>query len=218
MYDHHLKKDARDPRVVKTNVKLRRALVQFLQYHTLKDLSVQKITAMAGVTRGTFYLHYSDKEDFVKQIQLGFLHHFFKQVIVYVDSLEALQAFPAFNVSLAFSFISEHATTFDVFLNREKTLTFNDQFHAGLVSYFEEYVRKSYDVSIPESSLPEKPVFDFYAGAFISLVSNWLKDNKRYSSDYMAHIFESLLCADNHDVSKVQQFFTFDKNGLTHVY
>lgn len=54
-----------DPRVIKTQRRLRRALVELLQVMPVKSISVQHITSRANVTRGTFYLHYRDKKEFV---------------------------------------------------------------------------------------------------------------------------------------------------------
>lgn len=43
-----------DPRVVKTQTNLRRALVYLMQHEKLENISVQKITKTANITRGTF--------------------------------------------------------------------------------------------------------------------------------------------------------------------
>ncbi len=51
-----------DPRVVKTRNSLRKALVYLMRREKLEDISVQKITETANITRGTFYLHYKDKK------------------------------------------------------------------------------------------------------------------------------------------------------------
>ena len=55
-----------DPRVVKTRSSLRKALVYLMKHEKLENISVQKITETANITRGTFYLHYKDKRDFIK--------------------------------------------------------------------------------------------------------------------------------------------------------
>lgn len=47
-----------DPRVMKTRLNLRHALGYLMRQEDLKDISVQKITDTAHITRGTFYLHY----------------------------------------------------------------------------------------------------------------------------------------------------------------
>ena len=50
-----------DPRVIKTRNSLRKALVYLMRRDKIENISVQKITETANITRGTFYLHYRDK-------------------------------------------------------------------------------------------------------------------------------------------------------------
>lgn len=76
-------KDRRiDPRVVKTQRRLRRALVELLRVMPVKSISVQHITSRANVTRGTFYLHYRDKKEFVSVTLKQVVDDFFKAVSV----------------------------------------------------------------------------------------------------------------------------------------
>ena len=56
-----------DPRVQRTKQQLRRALVELLKTATTKEISIQAITKQAQITRGTFYLHYEDKTDFIQK-------------------------------------------------------------------------------------------------------------------------------------------------------
>ena len=59
-----------DPRVVKTRKKLRQAFLDLLKTRQLMDMNIKDLTNQAGVTRGTFYLHYRDKDTFVETIML----------------------------------------------------------------------------------------------------------------------------------------------------
>ena len=71
-----------DPRVIKTQRRLRRALVELLQVMPVKSISVQHITSRANVTRSTFYLHYRDKKEFVSTTLNQVMDDFFKAVSV----------------------------------------------------------------------------------------------------------------------------------------
>lgn len=67
-----------DPRVIKTKKRLRQAYIASLSGDE-KQLSVAHITALAGVTRGTFYQHYADKAEFFAAVLVDtaadFMHH-----------------------------------------------------------------------------------------------------------------------------------------------
>ena len=71
-----------DPRVIKTRNSLRKALVYLMRREKLEDISVQKITETANITRGTFYLHYKDKQDFIQSAIQEIVDDFFNQVMI----------------------------------------------------------------------------------------------------------------------------------------
>jgi len=55
------KENKLDPRVRRTRQLLEQALLDLLAEHDFQSISVQDITARAGVNRATFYAHFSDK-------------------------------------------------------------------------------------------------------------------------------------------------------------
>ncbi len=52
-----------DRRIRRTRQALRAALVELVMEHGYESVTVQQITARAGIARTTFYLHYQDKDD-----------------------------------------------------------------------------------------------------------------------------------------------------------
>lgn len=66
-----------DPRIMKTKQQLKRALIKLLSKQSTQSLSIQQITETAEITRGTFYLHYHDKQDFIQTIVNDFVTDFF---------------------------------------------------------------------------------------------------------------------------------------------
>src|SRR5690348_3058961 len=61
------KKTKVDPRIKRTNKYLRDALVELLKEKDVTSITIQEITEKAELTRGTSYLHYQDKQDFLMQ-------------------------------------------------------------------------------------------------------------------------------------------------------
>ncbi|RIP27513.1 TetR/AcrR family transcriptional regulator, partial [Staphylococcus gallinarum] len=58
-----------DSRILKTKRNTRKALITLLKHKKYDDISVKDICEVAGISRGTFYLHYKDKFDLVEQYQ-----------------------------------------------------------------------------------------------------------------------------------------------------
>lgn len=130
-----------DPRVVKTRNSLRKALVYLMRREKIEDISVQKITETASITRGTFYLHYKDKHDFIKSAIKEILDDFFAEVMVDSDdfSLSMKRTVQVFSVSRAFNYIEKNADIFDVLLNSEKTDFFYEQMYDRLANGLANY-------------------------------------------------------------------------------
>lgn len=130
-----------DPRVVKTRNSLRKALVYLMRREKLEDISVQKITETANITRGTFYLHYKDKKDFIRSAINEILDEFFDQVMVESEDLSFSkgQTVQVFSLQKAFQYIESEADIFDVLLNNERMnlqISFIDSALLGLISHW----------------------------------------------------------------------------------
>ncbi|WP_251574898.1 TetR/AcrR family transcriptional regulator [Limosilactobacillus agrestimuris] len=183
-----------DPRVVKTRNSLRKALVYLMQREKLEDISVQKITETANITRGTFYLHYKDKKDFIKSAINELLDEFFDQVMVESEDLSFTKGQPVkvFSLQKAFQYIESEADIFDVLLNNKR----NDFFYEQLYDRLSDQLSKYYAaVAEPDkqSEVPLNLQISFIDSALLGLISHWLKDGMIYTSRYMTQSVGKML-------------------------
>ena len=58
-----------DSRVRRTKKLLREGLAQLMQEKSVKKISVRELSDLVEINRGTFYLHYKDIFDLVKEIE-----------------------------------------------------------------------------------------------------------------------------------------------------
>lgn len=58
-----------DKRVYKTLTKIEKSMVTLLNVKSYDDISIKDICDESGISRGTFYQHYRDKDDFLFQYQ-----------------------------------------------------------------------------------------------------------------------------------------------------
>lgn len=56
-----------DRRVIRTKKEILNALTILLEQKTIEEITVKEITDLAGINRGTFYLHYVDKYDLMEK-------------------------------------------------------------------------------------------------------------------------------------------------------
>lgn len=47
---------------------------------SLGEITVKEIITKAKISRGTFYLHYQDKNDLIQKLKNNYFHHFFPQI------------------------------------------------------------------------------------------------------------------------------------------
>ncbi|MBE0339198.1 TetR/AcrR family transcriptional regulator [Paenibacillus sp. 23TSA30-6] len=57
-----------DIRIYKTKIAIERALIELLQQHDFKDITIKKICDQSLIGRSTFYSHYLDKYDLLEKI------------------------------------------------------------------------------------------------------------------------------------------------------
>lgn len=181
-----------DPRVVKTRNSLRKALVYLMKHDKLENISVQKITETANITRGTFYLHYKDKRDFIKSAIDEILDEFFDQVMIEKHDPETGTTFEVFSLNEAFQTVEENAEVFDVLLNTKQGDFFYqqlaDRLSQNLFAFAKHLASDSDDVAVPV-----KIQVSFLTAAVLGVISSWLKDDMIYTPRYMTQSMTKLL-------------------------
>ncbi|AMV67901.1 TetR family regulatory protein of MDR cluster [Pediococcus damnosus] len=126
-------KNKSDPRVIKTKRQLKTALISLLAKQSVESLNIQCITKAAKVTRGTFYLHYTDKHDFVKKVVHDFVKDFFRSSLV--DAKPFLEQkvqisehqVQVFSLEAGFKYIATEYQTFMVLFGLTGENRFNDE-------------------------------------------------------------------------------------------
>lgn len=156
-----------DPRVVKTQTNLRRALVYLMQHEKLENISVQKITKTANITRGTFYLHYRDKQDFVEAAMNGIIDQLFEHVLEKGTPREVTDGkiLQTMSVSETFSYIEKNADVFTVLLSGQQNRYFYQQLYNRLTEVITNYA-KGLGTDLEEIDVPPAdPGRLYYLGA-----------------------------------------------------
>ena len=180
----------------------------------IEDISVQKITETANITRGTFYLHYKDKQDFIESAISHILDEFFDQVMIDSEDLsfEKGHTVQVFSLQKAFQYIEGEADLFDVLLNNKQNNFFYGQLYDRLSERLANYYRQ---VASPTEQLqvPLNLQISFIDSAFLGLVSHWLQDGMIYTPRYMTTSVQKMLnFLDSNNVTLVH---FFDKEPVT---
>lgn len=198
-----------DPRVVKTRNNLKQALVHLMKEYKIENISVQKITETASITRGTFYLHYKDKQDFIDRAMNGILDDFFENVMIEVYSL-AGKSYPngvkVFSMQHAFKYIEDEADAFDVLLNNPENVVFFDRLsdRVGVeINHFYEKLEPDF----VELDVPTDIQIALIVSAELGLIKYWLQKGMIYTPRYMSSSVTKLMTQLKHDKIFFTDFF-----------
>lgn len=180
------KPDRRKPR---TRRLLRDALLDLILEKGYDQVTVQDIADRANLGRATFYLHFVDKE----ALLMSSLREMF-------DDLKARFALPTAQAppldlplrAVPFQHADEHRDIYRVILLSEQgtAAVLN-----GIRDYLAVSIQERIDAARGTAGTPRVPVevvAHYLAGALLSMIGWWLRQETPYSAEAMADLFQQL--------------------------
>lgn len=187
-----------DPRVDKTRRRLRQALITLLQTETVDNISVQKLTSTAAVTRGTFYLHYKDKPAFVEQALDDLVTELFEQAIVTVavgdvitNPVDPLRRVQVLSLSKALGYIDQHADAFKTLLLNQRQLAVNRRINQQLTQWMQRFYR-DFEDQFADLEVPVSIQIAYYVSATVGLITDWLANDMIYTPRYLTKCIKKM--------------------------
>ncbi|VDG19828.1 transcription regulator [Lactobacillus plantarum JDM1] [Lactiplantibacillus mudanjiangensis] len=187
-----------DPRVDKTRRRLRQALITLLQTQKVENISVRQLTTTAAVTRGTFYLHYKDKPDFIDQALNDLVTELFAEAIVTV-SIEEVITNPAdplrrvqvFSLTKALSYIDQHAEAFRTLLLDQSQLAVSRRLQQQLTQWMQRFYR-DFEDQFADLEVPVSIQIAYYVSSTLGLVTDWLANDMMYTPRYLTKCLKKM--------------------------
>lgn len=178
--------DRRGPR---TRRLLRDALIALILEKGYDDVTVQDITDRANLGRATFYLHFKNGKD---QLLMTSLREMFDDLKgrITPQSPDVSASDVALRV-IPFQHAFEYRDLYRVTL-------LSQQGTAAIVNGIREYLavslRERIDILIGDRQplIPLEVLANYLAGAMISLISWWLKQESIYTAEQMADMFRQM--------------------------
>jgi AcrR family transcriptional regulator len=178
------KTDEMDPRVQRSRELLREALMVLTTQRSFASLTIQEVTAKAGLNRSTFYLHYLGLhellEDCVKEL-FGQM-----RVVIYAKASQlnstASDGYEPY-VECVFIHLQEHFNFYRAMLGKQGDPYFGSLFQELLAELIFEPMGGEIR-SDAESEL----VLRFFTVGFTGIATWWLESDKRISVQEAAHL------------------------------
>lgn len=163
-----------DPRAVRSKRMIKEAVVALLiENPDISKLTVQKIATRAELNRATFYLHFLDIKDLLRQL-------------VY-DIFDDLSSEMSPLLEIDSSTNQEQIITFlDYFYKHRKLLAVLFEHH-GFKKKLHMILKDSIIVRRKSEEIKDKLSMDILASSILGIIMWWITDGIQYSSEYIAN-------------------------------
>lgn len=186
-----------DRRVLRTKKLLRSVLGELVEEKGLDGITVSDLTERAGINRGTFYLHYRDKNDLIHNLEDEIL----SEVLSVGEGLEGVtledvyvcysQSTPLpFAVGL-FDYLRENGLFVSALIGPKGDPGFQPRFQTAVMSELVPGILNDrYRVSITPLT---RYYIAYQTGALISVIKSWLDHGMEENSQEMARITVAIM-------------------------
>lgn len=175
-----------DRRVIRTKREILAALTELLEQKSIDEITVREITDLAGINRGTFYLHYVDKYDLMdKSVNnlISELHELGEGVLRKEgpeDDPEREREQVIASLTAIFQYVQENSRFIRSLLSEKSNFSFHHQFNAILKSTLAEHW-ESMNPSVPPLYLASAVTY-----AYQGLIHCWLTTGMKETPEQMA--------------------------------
>lgn len=172
-----------DTRVQYTKRVLKDALLKILKSKPISKVTIKELCEEAGLNRGTFYLHYNEPNDVLREIERDFVQEKFSFFDPYMKNDNPDQLAKLFGA---------------IMQNKELSLVLfgpngAPQFTERIKSRVQGSVLNDWQIEFPDYSRDDLAyVFEFVFPGAMRLILNWLAGNTKLSANEFAHRLDCL--------------------------
>jgi AcrR family transcriptional regulator len=176
-----------DRRVQRTRQMLQEALLQLLIEYKYEGITVADITEQANVGRTTFYLHYHDKEELLREST----NMLMSSLMLDMEPGETLTC-PEHTVRI-FQHVAQRRQLYQALLREHEHTNIGDLMRNYFVDLHQRVILRDLLDSKSLSPLSGELIAAHSAGALFSLLSWWLTHETFPSAEQMAAFFWQLM-------------------------
>jgi len=181
------KKDDRlDPRVRRTRKFLMEALIELIQERGYKGIKIQDITDRATLNRATFYLHYRDKDDLLRQTTKNLLDELLSEIKDIVVTGGGISVEAAVQTHIKnFEHVQRFAEFYRAMLSSQGSIAFAIRLENHIHSLTTDRFINAFG-ALPEGSVPADIALRFAASSYVGIIRWWLEEDMPFTPDEMA--------------------------------
>lgn len=173
-----------DRRIAKSQEAIKKALVEIMSEKNFDDITIQDISDKANVSRGTLYLHYTDKFDLLDRL-----------IEEHIEELrEICKSTAEMNFKEAnlpwFEYLKSHHLFFSTMLASKGSPAFRSRFIEFLIEEFQDEIDTTKGKN---QGMQKEIILQFIVTSYVGIVEWWIKSGMLYPSDVMAEQVGDLL-------------------------
>lgn len=180
-----------------TKETIQRALLDLLKDKDFAKISVAEIAKQAHINRGTFYLHYKDKDELFEALQHDVLRQL-EQCVLHTKiefSLESPKRYELLQYTVnLFTYIEQHVDVFQILLLNSSGGAFNNKLSALIKTWF-IYERCPHPLMSLRDKIPTHYLATMAATSLVSCLVEWLTCEARETPDKMAAFYVEIASA-----------------------
>jgi len=174
-----------------TKLSIQQALFVLLKEKDFAKISVAEIAKQAHINRGTFYLHYKDKDMLFQAVKSTVLHdlEYFVLHTKIEFSLDAPKRYELLQYTVKlFAYVAEHVEIFKVLLLNGSSITFSNEL-GNLIKRWFIYGQWPHPLMWLRKDIPEHYLATMAATSLVSCLVEWLSTEHRETPEKMANFY-----------------------------
>lgn len=183
-----------------TKEAIQHALLDLLKDKDFAKISVAEIAKHADINRGTFYLHYKDKDTLFEAVQTDILMDLERCVLhTKIEfSLESPKRYELLQYTgNLFTYIEQHMDVFQVLLRNPSGVSFSNELSVLIKNWF-IYGECPHPWLSLRDEIPNHYLATMAATSLVSCVVEWLNGEQRETPEQMASFYvEMATCKTN---------------------
>lgn len=185
---------AEDRRVRKSKRAIKQAFIQLLKENNLDRITIQQISDLADVNRGTFYLNYEDKYallDEMENEQIEKIKGFVdirKMDLSTKNSDRFIEDFANKIIKNVITHIEHNIEFYQVILNLERKSQIEEQLADIVRSNIKHLIGNKDNVY----GIPENYYLSYVVGSMMSMIKYWVSDENRVSVEELVNYVSTI--------------------------
>lgn len=173
---------------VRTKKAVKHAFSELIEEKGLDSLTVSDIARSAGINRGTFYLHYVDKDDLKKQLESEALDAIRERLFNSEESNpnDPVDVIPYVAILSALEYVSEDFEFIKAIIGPRGDHAFLGRFRDNLGEMIEKQIAKSTTLRLEMKGFPREYAMQVMLAGIVAIVELWLSRDGKESPEQIA--------------------------------